>query len=566
MFFKRHRFSGVSISLVSLLLLFSMQGSIAETTSLSQEEYDWFVSEADEPVASTIQPPLRYTAPATSQINNVRPQQPHRPNQQRFRPKPAPGQYQPVQNQNNPSSMARRLPPAVLQTLRASKVSEYGMSAFVLGIGDRQPLMVYNENTPRVPASTMKLVTTYSALGILGANYRWPTEVYMRGSLRNGTLNGDLIIKGYGAPDLETKDLIVILRNIRNKGIRNLQGRLVFDNSYFQVPRIDPGQFDGKRYETYNAQPDALLFNDRTSHFIVRPVRGKVRVLTPTPARNVKIVNRIRTVKGRCTRKNRRLGMKITQGGQGVTVTFTGRYSTRCGQREFWKAVTDPSSMLYSTMISLWKKNVGGTIRAGYANGRVPGNARLLYRHHSAPLSQIVQEVNKDSNNLRARQLLLTVGARRLGGPGSVKKGEKAIKQWLASRGMHFPELRIENGSGLSRYAHISARHIGELLLDAYRSPHRQILMQSLAVAGVDGTMKRRLRNTPVRGRGYFKTGSLRDVRAIAGYVRGVDGRVYIVSIIHNDPAARKRGRKAHDKLIEWAYWRGRPPQSIALK
>lgn len=132
---------------------------------------------------------------------------------------------------------------------------------------------------------------------------------------------------------------------------------------------------------------------------------------------------------------------------------------------------------------------------------------------------------------------------------------------WLASRGLHFPELRIENGSGLSRTARISARHMGDLLIDAYRSPYRNTLMQALAIAGVDGTMKRRFRGTRMSGRGYFKTGTLRDVRSIAGYVKASDGKTYVMAILHNDPKASRRALAAHDKLIQWVFDGGRRHQ-----
>jgi len=162
-----------------------------------------------------------------------------------------------------------------------------------------------------------------------------------------------------------------------------------------------------------------------------------------------------------------------------------------------------------------------------------------------------------------ARQVMLTIGAR-MNGQGTQRAGANAIGKWLASRGLHFPELRIENGSGLSRHARITARHVGDLLVDAYRSPYRNILMQSLAVAGVDGTMKRRLKGSRVRGRGFFKTGTLRDVRSIAGYVKAADGKTYVMAILHNDPRARGRALAAHDKLIEWVYSGGR--QQVAMK
>ncbi|MCK5725601.1 MAG: D-alanyl-D-alanine carboxypeptidase/D-alanyl-D-alanine-endopeptidase [Thiotrichaceae bacterium] len=460
----------------------------------------------------------------------------------------------------------RRLPLEVSNLFKQSKISQQTMGVFVLRIGDRLPMLAYNDDRARAPASVMKLVTTYSALGALGANYRWPTEVYMTGSLKGGTLKGNLIFKGYGAPDFDLPALRTVMRQLRNKGIRNISGNIIFDSSYFQVPKVDAGAFDGKRYASYNAQPEALLFSGKLSKYTVRNVRGRPRIYNPTPAHNIRVVNRIKSVGGRCRGRSRSPHMSISKRGSQHTVTFSGRFSRRCGSRQFNKAITDSPNMMYSSLHRYWKHDVGGYLKTRFIQGRKPARARLLYRHQSAPLRQIISKVNKKSNNLMARQILLTIGARRLGAPSSPRKGEKAVKQWLASQGLNFPELRIENGSGLSRWSRISARHIGELLLHAYNSPNRDFFKQSLAIAAKDGTIRKRFRRSPVAGRGRFKTGSLRDARAIAGYVRGIDGKDYIVSILHNGKAARSRGKKAHDKLIEWAFWHGRPPRKVAAR
>jgi D-alanyl-D-alanine carboxypeptidase/D-alanyl-D-alanine-endopeptidase (penicillin-binding protein 4) len=463
----------------------------------------------------------------------------------------------------NPNVL-RQLPFSIKYLLQSSKIKSSGLSAFILGVGDKQPLMAYNENQARLPASVMKLVTTYSALGILGPNYRWKTEIYMQGRLNAGTLNGNLIVKGYGAPDFKTADLRTLLRGLRNKGIRNVNGNLIFDNSYFQPSHVRAGAFDGKPYAAYNAQPDALMMNGRVSTFVVQNVGGKARVSSPAPAANIKIVNKIKSVRSRCRGRARNPKTSISSNGHGYTMTFSGTFSTRCSKRVYKHAITDPASMMFATIQRYWQQDVGGQLRARFVRAVKPANARLLVTYHSAPLHQIIREVNKDSDNLMARQILLTMGAHRLGAPSTTRKGEHAVKQWLQSRGLHFPELRIDNGSGLSRWATISSRHVGELLLDAYKGPHRQYMLNSLAVAGVDGTMRKRLRGTAIKGRGHFKTGTLRNARAIAGYVKGRDGKMYIVSILHNDPSARSRSRKAHDELIKWAYWGGKPPQRIS--
>lgn len=539
---------GKRLAINAIIPVLSLSMNSHANDGMSKAEYDWLMSEVVIPTPVPKKAPAQKKAkPQISQTQVAKPR------------KPAPL----VPARSDPPG---RLPPVVLAELQKAKVNPASMSAFVLRVGDKSPMLVYNENQPRVPASVMKLVTTYAALGTLGPNYRWPTEIYMTGQLRSGTLNGNLIVKGYGAPDLKNDDLRVVLRQLKKRGIRNFNGNIIVDNSYFQPPNINPGAFDGKPLETYNAQPEALLFNEKTSEFVIQNVGGRPSIYSPSPASNVRVVNNISSVKLRCRGKARRPSMSVKPEAGGHVVTFSGNYSKRCGKRTYKKAISDSSHMLFASMSRYWKHDIGGAFSGRLVNGRVPGNAKLLYTHRSAPLREIIKEVNKDSNNLMARQLLLTIGAKRLGAPSTPRKGELAVKQWMASQGMNFPELRIENGSGLSRWSRVSARHIGEMLLHAYRSPNRQLMLQSLAVAGKDGTMKTRLRSTPVAGRGRFKTGSLRDTRAIAGYVRGHDGKDYIVSILHNDPSARRRGKKAHDALIKWAYWRGKMPQNLALR
>lgn len=457
-------------------------------------------------------------------------------------------------NFSNQSGQIRQLPSSVLSALRSQGISTNGMSVYIQAVNNPNPLLTFNADTPRNPASVMKLVTSYTALGVLGPNYRWPTEVYTTGNISGGTLEGDLILKGYGAPDFKPQDLQKILHGIRSKGIRNIEGNLVFDNSYFSIPRQSSGAFDGQPYKLYNAKPDALLYNERTSCFVIRPMGGKVSVSCPTPARNVKIVNNIRANNRPCRGSNASPKMSIIPQGRNVTVSFTGSYSTRCGERKYFKVVSDPANMLFAGIWKTWVGQMGGSIRGGFAQHKTPANARLLYTHYSKPLRDILPTINKESNNVMARQLLLSIAAKKYGGSGTPRKGAQAVHDWLQSRGLNFPELRIENGSGLSRVAKISARHIGQLLADANRSPYRNDFIRSLAVMGIDGTLKKRLVNSAIRGKGNFKTGSLKDVRGIAGYVRASDGRTYIVSVLHNDPKARSRGRAAHDEVIKWAY------------
>lgn len=453
-----------------------------------------------------------------------------------------------------------RLPVGILSKLNARGVKAYGVSAHVRDVNSSRPLLAYQDDAARVPASVMKLITSYGALGILGPNYRWPVDVFTKGSIRNGTLKGDLYIKGYGSPEFNNDALRKVLHGIRQKGIRNISGRIVLDSSYFNSASKYSGSFDSKSQVAYNAKPDALLFNQRLNKFQVRTSGNRVRVSNLTPTHNLKIVNKMRKTRRSCSPR-----IRVSKRGAVTKVIFSGNFSRRCGTRTYTRVISEPANMVYGAIRSMWKREMGGTLRTRFAKGRVPANARHIVTTYSRTLAQILPTIDKKSNNVMARQLLLSIGAKASRGNGTERKGAEAIGSWLIARGLHFPELRIENGSGLSRTARISARHVSDLLVDAYRSPYRNVLMQALAVAGVDGTMKRRLRGTGVRGRGYFKTGTLRDVRSIAGYVKAADGKVYVMAILHNDPKAPRRALAAHDKLIEWVYAGGRR-QQLAMR
>lgn len=399
-----------------------------------------------------------------------------------------------------------RLPDQVATTLRANSISEAGMGTYVrLASGGQPALLTANADNPQTPASTMKLVTTYAALGILGPDYRWPTEIYTNGNVTGGTLYGDVIIRGYGNPQFAESDFKQMLQALRGRGISSIKGNLVADTGFFNVPYQDPGAFDGNAGAAYNAQPEAILYQERGSCYEFRDLKGKIQKICPILPANA-------------------------QARQALNVNLFG---------SFWK---------------LWVGELGGQMQGSFVRGGTPQSAQLVYTHRSRPLREVIMEVNKDSNNVMARQILLSIGAKQLGAPGTPQKGAQAIGQWLESRGLPFPELRLENGSGLSRIEQITPRHMGEMLVDAYNSPYRDDFMNSMAVLGVDGTLKNRMKNSNLAGRGRFKTGTLRDVRALAGYLQASNGQMYVISILHNDPRARASVRAAHDDLVEWVF------------
>lgn len=395
-----------------------------------------------------------------------------------------------------------RLPDAIATNLRLRGLPEQRLGAYVRPVTGGKPVLTAHADAPRNPASTMKLVTTYAALGVLGPAYRWPTELYINGKVTGDILRGDVIIKGYGDPEFGEKDFRELLQALRSRGIRRIDGNLVVDKSFFNIGFQPP--IDKNVTASYNAQPEALLYDERGSCYEFRNLAGKIERICPIPPRNKADLN---------------------------ANLFGG----------FWK---------------LWVGQMGGHLNGGLQVRPAPSGAKLVKTHYSRPLRDIIMAVNKDSNNVMARQMLLSLGAKQFGAPGTTQKGAAAVGQWLESRGLRFSSLRIENGSGLSRVERITARELGEMLMDAYNSPHRGDFMRSLAVLGVDGTLKRRLKT--LAGRGKFKTGTLRDVRALAGYLTAANGKTYVVSLLHNDPKARTKALSAHDALVEWVYYGSR--------
>jgi D-alanyl-D-alanine carboxypeptidase/D-alanyl-D-alanine-endopeptidase (penicillin-binding protein 4) len=234
--------------------------------------------------------------------------------------------------------------------------------------------------------------------------------------------------------------------------------------------------------------------------------------------------------------------------GKRQRLEVNGSYSRQCGSRTVNLAPLPADAHASGLILALWQE-LGGRVDGQVRPGLTPADAVLLARHDSAPLSDVVRDINKFSNNVMARQLFLTLGNH--GAPASSERATARLADWLRSRRLNFPELVIDNGSGLSRSERISAGNMNRLLLDAWRSPVMPEFIASLPLAGVDGTMKKRLNGDAASGRAHIKTGTLNGVRTAAGYVLDTGGRRHALSFFINDPRAQAGG-EAIDALLNW--------------
>jgi len=444
-----------------------------------------------------------------------------------------------------------QVPATVQQALRDARVPQGSVSIVVQEVGGRRPALALNAGVSRNPASVMKLVTTYAALELLGPAYRWKTAVYQDGD--------DLILKGHGDPKLNYESFWMLLRSLRGRGLREIRGDVVLDRSHFAPLSLTP--IDHELFRPYNVAPDPLLVNFKSLRFVFLPDGEKVRVFVEPNLPGLELINTLKISDGTCPegRAFRDLIQASFQS-KPPRAAFTGPYPVSCGERDLNVALHHPEDYVAGMIRTLWAE-MGGTWKGRIREGAVSPNARLLYTHESEPLSEIVRDINKFSNNVMARQLYLTLAAELGGAPAQPEAAARAIAQWLTFKQIEAKELVLENGSGLSRLERSSAATLMALLQAAWRSPAMPEFMASLPVVAADGTMRKRLHGEAVAGNAHVKTGLLSDARAIGGYVLDRSGRRYAVVMIVNHANAHQ-AEPAFDALLQWVRSgaRGRAP------
>jgi len=457
---------------------------------------------------------------------------------------------------------AADLPLTVKQKLQQLAIPESAIGVYVHEIGAREPLLAVNADTAMNPASVMKLLTTYAGLELLGPAYTWPTMLYADGPIIDGVLHGDLVIKGYGDPKLDLENFWLLIHRLRQTGLHEIKGNLVLDNSHYAIPNDDPGDFDGQPYRTYNIIPEALLVNYRTStiHLFPQPEKNAVRVVIDPLPDSIQVQNHLKLTQGACGDWQNAMTIDVLadkNNDNNFTVVLRGNFSRHCGKQSYMLSLQKSAIYTRDLFKRLWAQQ-GGLFHGDVRVERAPSGLTPLKIYQSPPLAEIVRGINKFSNNIAARQLYLALGtgdAVALNSPATLTKSDEAIRQWLARKQLNFPELVIENGSGLSRRERISTRHMGQLLLAAFNSSVMPEFMSSMPIAAVDGTLRNRFTGTAVKGLAHMKTGALNNVRALAGYVLDQAGRRFVVVFIVNHEQAGQ-SRIAMDALVQWLYSR----------
>jgi serine-type D-Ala-D-Ala carboxypeptidase/endopeptidase (penicillin-binding protein 4) len=453
------------------------------------------------------------------------------------------------------------LPPLVSEKLRAAQIPDNAIGAVALRVSDGAVVWAHRAAQPMQPASTMKVLTSIVALDTLRPTYRGRTELRSAGDIRSGALHGDIVLTGFANPDFDWQALQAMLVTLKHRGVKDIRGDLILDRTFFRPARPDVGAqpFDESPEFRYNVIPDALLVNTHLQQLEMTTATDAMTI-TATPALDgVTFVSQMRLSDKPCADWEDTWAIPVvTTDARGeIQVALQGEFPKQC-------AITTEISVLDRTVFSerlfrtLWR-SLGGTLQGAAREGATHLETKLLAEHQSRTLAEFNRDILKRSDNPVTRLTYLTLGAlasdrRAHTAPSTTAaSAEVVIRDWLKQKNISDAGLTLDNGSGLSRSERIAPITLAQTLRAAHASAWAPEFLSVLPIAGVDGGIKNRLVEPALAGRARLKTGTLRDVTALAGFVSDASGETYAVVAMLNHPLSVGRvGRPIVDAVMEW--------------
>jgi serine-type D-Ala-D-Ala carboxypeptidase/endopeptidase (penicillin-binding protein 4) len=445
---------------------------------------------------------------------------------------------------------------ALLGTSPASK-GEWGLLIADAESGET----LYEQNADKyfVPASNMKLFTTALALAKLGPDYRFHTTLETRGAISSaGVLDGDVMLVGRGDPNLSNrkfpyelkeefvgppeKALVELADALVSKGVKEISGDVIGDDSYFPRERYPNGwEIDDMVWE-YGAAISAIVVDDNTVSLTLTPGEqaGNPVQASVTPATPDFIVENDLTTSAADAKSD----LTLTRDPGSNLVVVKGSLPARSSPRKLILAIEEPAqhaAAILKRMLEERGVKVAGAAKARHAPAEPGGDPLVLAEHVSVPLGNTVKLVNKISQNLHTEMLLRTV-ARQGGTWATPEDLMKVPADFYAAAGIDPSDVIQTDASGLSRHDLVTPRAIVTLLSFAQKQSWFEPYYASLPVAGVDGTLEDRMKNTPAAGRIHAKTGSVEHVRTLSGFAETPGGWRLIFSFLSNN-----QGGKSHE-------------------
>lgn len=453
------------------------------------------------------------------------------------------------------------LPPTVARAIAASGLPQRAFGLYAQEVVGERTVLALNAEAPYTMASTTKIVTSLAALDLLGPYYRWRTSAFALGTLAESRLVGDLLIVGGGNAQLTSAQLKAWFGRLHAQGLHEIDGDIVLDRYAFQLTPADhahtPAQSAG---EPRHVWPDAMTLDEGVLRVAIQPTRdGKAALALRPSLSDVRIDNRVATGAG-CTASAR--WQADAKRRDGAVVVVEGSWGAGCGNGSIAFVPPADSGIAARALPAMWAA-AGGILKGRVVSAAVvPGVSPVptgvdgepikpLSFDRSKPLTELVRDINKVSDNVGARNLMLSLSPGFPDRPATLAGAQRVVRLWLREQGLADGDVQVENGSGLSHSERAKPRAMVQLLRKAWRAEQAQAFFESLPIAGVDGTLAHRLQAGHAAGQAYLKTGTLNDTCALAGYVHAASGKMYAVAVMVNDANAAQ-GRGAMDALIEW--------------
>lgn len=426
---------------------------------------------------------------------------------------------------------------------------ECGMQGILIkSLRTGQTLYERNAGKRMVPASNFKLLVSSTALEKLGPEFTYKTEVLAAGKIDSGVVDGDLVLKGGGDPVLLTADLTDLAAQLKAAGIAQVKGGIIADDTYFDDQRLGWGWSWDYTGSYFAAEISALTLNRNTVDVWVTP--GKE---AGAPA-EVKLVPTNDYIKFDSTATTGKAGSRDTVwidrhfGSNTLQIGGSVPLDAKVTRRKAAVTMQDPrlyTASVFAVELAKQGIQIGGTVKGSKA----PADAKPVASHTSPPLSEIVRLLNKPSDNLIAEMLLKTLGAA-LRGRGSSSAGGEVEKEFAGKIGMDLSQLSIADGSGLSRLDYISPQNLVTLLSYMSTAPNSKIFVDSLPIAGVDGTLRYRMTGTAAGKNVKAKTGTVAYVSTLSGYVNTKSGEPLVFSIMMNHaPTPKSTSTRIQDEI-----------------
>ncbi len=449
------------------------------------------------------------------------------------------------------SASKARLKAAIEAAIPRNALKQIGAGIYAISINRKDVLYEHNANSTLIPASVNKVFTAYTALKRLKPTSTFKTGIYIKGTLeKEGTLNGDLYLKGSGDPSLVSERMWMLVNELVRSGIKTITGNLIADATYFDTERTPESRPKYLKDQAYNSPIGALSFNFNTTTVYVRPgenPKSPPIVYTDPDNSYIDVVNQATTG---TAGSNNTLSVNRTnyvKGDVGDTVLLRGSIPLDGKEQRFYRNIVNPSLYTAHMFRTFWEQR-GLKLSGDVVEGQVPDGARMILEFESLPLWHIVWGMNKFSNNFVADQLMKRIGAEVYGTPGTLQKGIAALSETLQEIGVQKNTYEILDGSGLTRGTRVTPKQIVTVLAAAYQDPViGPEFSSSLGIAGEDGTIKSRFPNSTVTGILRAKTGSLDGVTSLAGFTPSADGEMLAFAVLLNDP------RMKFGRMTGWA-------------